>query len=210
MLGASCLVSCCPPCFVVIARRVCGGGVGAPSQSRPHILDNGKEFKASFVPTCADRQVRHTRTKPRHAWTNGFVERLQGTILHEHWRLEFRRHYFRSARALQRSVDRLPGFNNPKGLFKLGANLYGESGAAGLPNIGAAGTGGKGSLIGSALETSNVDLAERGHQDDPRTARLPGELADHHGVRRAACRDVEPQAIVVRLSGVNNRHRLER
>ena len=63
------------------------------------LTDNGKEFKASFVTTCATHQVRHTRTKPRHAWTNGFVERLQGTILHEHWRVEFRRHYFRSARA---------------------------------------------------------------------------------------------------------------
>ena len=58
------------------------------------LTDNGKEFKASFVTTCATHQVRHTRTKPRHAWTNGFVERLQGTILHEHWRVEFRRHYY--------------------------------------------------------------------------------------------------------------------
>ncbi len=76
------------------------------------LTDNGKEFKASFVTTCADRQARHTRTKPRHAWTNGFVERLQGTILHEHWRVEFRRHYFRSARALQRSLDRFLIFYN--------------------------------------------------------------------------------------------------
>ena len=76
------------------------------------LTDNGKEFKASFVTTCADRQVRHTRTKPRHAWTNGFVERLQGTMLHEHWRVEFRRHYFRSARALQRSLDRFLVFYN--------------------------------------------------------------------------------------------------
>ena len=76
------------------------------------LTDNGKEFKASFVTTCAARQVRHTRTKPRHAWTNGFVERLQGTILHEHWRIEFRRHYFTSARALQRSLDRFLVFYN--------------------------------------------------------------------------------------------------
>ncbi len=76
------------------------------------LTDNGKEFKARFVTTCADRQVRHTRTKPRHAWTNGFVERLQGTILHEHWRIAFRRHYFRSAPALQRSLDRFLVFYN--------------------------------------------------------------------------------------------------
>ena len=51
-------------------------------------------------------------TKPRHAWTNGFVERLQGTTLHEHWRVEFRRHYFCSARALQRSLDWFLDFYN--------------------------------------------------------------------------------------------------
>ena len=76
-------------------------------------------------------------------------------------------------------------FNNPKGLFKLGANLYGESGAAGLPNIGTAGTGGRGTLIGSALETSNTDIAEeftkmilaqRGFQANSRTITVSDEL----------------------------------
>ena len=76
------------------------------------LTDNGKEFKASFVTICAAHQVRHTRTKPRHAWTNGFVERLQGTILHEHWRVEFWRHYFCSARALQWSLDWFLDFYN--------------------------------------------------------------------------------------------------
>src|SRR5205809_6373008 len=41
----------------------------------------------------------------RSAWTNGFVERLQGTILQEHWRVAFRRHYFTSRVALQRALD---------------------------------------------------------------------------------------------------------
>ena len=81
-------------------------------QRRRVLKDNGKEFKAGFVSSCAAHGVTHTRTKPRHAWTNGFVERLQGTILHEHWRVEFRRHYFTSARALQRSVDRFLAFYN--------------------------------------------------------------------------------------------------
>ena len=76
------------------------------------LTDNGKEFKAGFVASCAAHQVTHTRTKPRHAWTNGFVERLPGTMLHEHWRVEFRRHYFTSARALQRSLDRFLVFYN--------------------------------------------------------------------------------------------------
>ncbi|MHA7838003.1 MAG: integrase core domain-containing protein [bacterium] len=38
--------------------------------------------------------VRQTRTKPRHPLTNGFVESVQGTLLHEHWRIQFRRRYF--------------------------------------------------------------------------------------------------------------------
>ena len=53
-----------------------------------------------------------TRTKPRHAWTNGFVERLQKTILHEHWRIAFRRQYFTGRRALQASLDRFLQFYN--------------------------------------------------------------------------------------------------
>ncbi len=53
-----------------------------------------------------------TRTKPRHAWTNGFVERVQGTILHEHWRIAFRRHYFTSRVALPAGPRRYLRFYN--------------------------------------------------------------------------------------------------
>ena len=54
-----------------------------------------------------------------------------------------------------------------------------------IPNIGTAGSGGKGSLIGSALETSNVDIAEeftkmilaqRGFQASSRTITVSDEL----------------------------------
>jgi transposase-like protein len=69
------------------------------------LTDNGKEFQGAFGATCAARHVRHTRTKPRHAWTNGFVGRLQGTILHEHWRVAFRRQHVTRLRQLQRSLD---------------------------------------------------------------------------------------------------------
>jgi flagellar hook protein FlgE len=54
----------------------------------------------------------------------------------------------------------LANFNNPQGLMKLGGNAFGESAAAGSANIGVAGTGGRGSLIGSNLEQSNVDIAQ--------------------------------------------------
>jgi transposase InsO family protein len=76
------------------------------------LTDNGKEFKGDFAAGCERMGVRITRTKPRHAWTNGFVERLQGTILHEHWRIAFRRQYFTGRVALQRSLDTFLEFYN--------------------------------------------------------------------------------------------------
>jgi transposase InsO family protein len=78
------------------------------------LTDRGKEFKAGFGDWCGRRDVRHTRTKPRHAWTNGFVERLQGTILHEHWRVAFRREFFTSCAQLQRSLDGFLAFYNER------------------------------------------------------------------------------------------------
>jgi len=66
------------------------------------LTDRGSEFKGA----C------HTRTKPRHAFTNGFVERLQQTILHEHWRIEFRRRYFTRLRQLEASLQSYLRFYN--------------------------------------------------------------------------------------------------
>jgi transposase InsO family protein len=68
------------------------------------LTDGGPEFKGAFDETCRHLGIRHTRTKPRHAWTNGFVERLQGTILQELWRVVFRRRYFTSRRALHQAL----------------------------------------------------------------------------------------------------------
>jgi transposase InsO family protein len=76
------------------------------------LTDGGPEFKAAFDLACAALGIRHTRTKPRHCWTNGFVERLQGTILHEHWRVVFRRRYFTSRRQIQASLDGFLRFYN--------------------------------------------------------------------------------------------------
>jgi transposase InsO family protein len=76
------------------------------------LTDGGSEFKGAFDEMCHKLNVRHTRTKPRHAWTNGFVERLQGTILHEHWRIAFRRRYFRRRFQLQTSLDSFLRFYN--------------------------------------------------------------------------------------------------
>ena len=79
----------------------------------------------------------------------------------------------------------LATFNNPKGLTKLGSNLFGSSASAGLQNVGVPGTGGRGTLIGSALEQSNVDiaqeftqmiLAQRGYQANSRSITTSDEL----------------------------------
>jgi len=76
------------------------------------LTDNGKEFKGAFATGCDRLGIRVTRTKPRHAWTNGFVERLQKTLLHEHWRIAFRRQYFTSRHGLQASLDCFLQFYN--------------------------------------------------------------------------------------------------
>jgi len=79
----------------------------------------------------------------------------------------------------------LASFNNNKGLVKVGANRFSQSEASGLPNVGVAGTGGRGTLIGSALEQSNVDiaqeftqmiLAQRGYQANSKTITVSDEL----------------------------------
>jgi flagellar hook protein FlgE len=79
----------------------------------------------------------------------------------------------------------LANFNNPQGLMKLGGNRFGESAAAGIPNVGTAATGGRGSLIGSSLEQSNVDiaqeftqmiLAQRGYQANSKSITVADEL----------------------------------
>jgi transposase InsO family protein len=76
------------------------------------LTDGGSEYRGAFDQACRELGIRHTRTRPGHAWTNGFVERLQGTILHEHWRVVFRRRYFTARRQLQESLDRFLRFYN--------------------------------------------------------------------------------------------------
>src|SRR5690606_11561793 len=51
-------------------------------------------------------------------------------------------------------------FANPGGLERRGESLFAESPNSGMANIGAANTGGRGSILPSTLEMSNVDLAQ--------------------------------------------------
>jgi flagellar hook protein FlgE len=79
----------------------------------------------------------------------------------------------------------MASFNNPEGMVKLGTNQFSESEASGIPSIGTAGSGGRGTLIGSALEQSNVDiateftkmiLAQRGYQANSKSISVADEL----------------------------------
>ncbi|MBM3744445.1 MAG: transposase family protein [Acidobacteria bacterium] len=76
------------------------------------LTDQGSEYRGAFDQACQQFHIKHTRTRPRHAWTNGFAERLQGTILTELWRVEFRRRFFTNVAQLQVALDRYLGFYN--------------------------------------------------------------------------------------------------
>jgi transposase InsO family protein len=79
---------------------------------RAILTDRGSEFQRRFTAACEAVGIEHRRTKPRHAWTNGFVERLQGTILTELWRVAFRRTYYTSTAQLERDLQAYLAFYN--------------------------------------------------------------------------------------------------
>ncbi|WP_280768976.1 flagellar basal body rod protein FlgG [Salipaludibacillus daqingensis] len=54
----------------------------------------------------------------------------------------------------------MANFSNPGGLSKVGNNTYELSNNSGPAELGSSGTGGRGGMVGSALEMSNVDLSE--------------------------------------------------
>jgi len=54
------------------------------------LTDNGSGYKRTFHERCQALGLRHTRTRPYHPWTNGRVERFNGTIQRERlYALEF-------------------------------------------------------------------------------------------------------------------------
>jgi flagellar hook protein FlgE len=76
-------------------------------------------------------------------------------------------------------------FNNNDGLLRMGKNLFLETNASGAAAIGAANSGGRGAITGSALEASNVDIAteftsmlifQRGYQSNSRVITTSDEL----------------------------------
>jgi flagellar hook protein FlgE len=78
-------------------------------------------------------------------------------------------------------------FANPAGLLKIGQNHFRESSASGTASEGNPGSGGRGTLVGGSLESSNVDLAQefanmiiaqRGFQANARTISTSSEMLE--------------------------------
>jgi flagellar hook protein FlgE len=76
-------------------------------------------------------------------------------------------------------------FTNPEGLLQAGDNLFAESTNSGTAQISSGGSGRAGSVIGGALENSNIDTAEqfvnlieaqRGFQANSRVITVENEL----------------------------------
>jgi transposase InsO family protein len=98
----------------------------AGHQLRAVLTDGGPEWKGDFDRACRLAGVEHRRTRVRHAWTNRFVERLQGTILTELWRVVFRRTYFPQAGQLERALQRYLRFYNTERTHR-GYRLQGKT-----------------------------------------------------------------------------------
>lgn len=67
---------------------------------------------------------------------------------------------FSNGQKLNMAKIALANFNNPMGLEKIGNTSFRSSTNSGLAQIGTAGGGGRGTLLGGSLEMSNVDLAQ--------------------------------------------------
>jgi flagellar hook protein FlgE len=92
---------------------------------------------------------------------------------------------FGVGQTLQVAQLAMANFANPGGLVKLGTNLFSASDGSGAAVVGTPGTGSRGTIVGSALEQSNVDiaheftqmiLAQRGYQASSKGITVADEL----------------------------------
>ncbi|MBX9581946.1 MAG: flagellar hook protein FlgE [Gemmataceae bacterium] len=91
---------------------------------------------------------------------------------------------FSNGRTIALAQLAIAGFNNESGLLRQGNNYFSASASSGQALVGVAGTGGRGTVQGSALEGSNVDIAvefsrliiaQRGFQVNARTMTAANE-----------------------------------
>ncbi len=74
------------------------------------LTDRGTEYCGSperheYELYLAAEEVDHTRTKTKSPQTNGIVERLHKTMLHEFYQVAFRKKVYRGIDELQRGLD---------------------------------------------------------------------------------------------------------
>lgn len=58
-----------------------------------------------FEKACKKLGIKHTTTKVKHPWTNGYVERLNKTLLDEFYSVAFRKKQYKSIEELQIDLD---------------------------------------------------------------------------------------------------------
>src|SRR5262245_40524205 len=161
------------PADVTITTPTWTDGAAASSLSWNIVEPNGSFTLTGFATASATSSIRQNGAAP--GTMDNIVIASDGTITAT----------FGAGQSVAIGQLALATFNNMKGLVKLGSNRYAESADAGIPNVGVAATGGRGSLVGSALEQSNVDiaheftqmiLAQRGYQANSKTITVSDEL----------------------------------
>lgn len=100
------------------------------------LTDNGLEFTTNwesgnhkFEFALKEHGIKHRYTKVKHPWTNGFVERLNRTILEEFYQVALRKKRYRGIEDLQVDLDRFIefyNFNRPHQGYKLNGSTPAE------------------------------------------------------------------------------------
>jgi len=93
----------------------------APVKIERLLTDCGTEYTTwheeaipnhEFEKTCKKLGIKHTTTKVKHPWTNGYVERLNKTLLDEFYSVAFRKKRYESIEALQIDLDNFMDYYN--------------------------------------------------------------------------------------------------
>lgn len=80
-----------------------------------------------FEKTCKKLGIKHTTTKVKHPWTNGYVERLNKTLLDKFYSVAFRKKKYNSIEELQKDLDEFMDYYNYRRThqgYKLKKNGY--------------------------------------------------------------------------------------
>lgn len=72
----------------------------------------GSEYRGAFDQACTAQAVRHTYRQRQHTGTKGAGQRLQGSIISELRRMEFRHPFFTPPSALQTTLHRYLEFHH--------------------------------------------------------------------------------------------------